>query len=376
MPLINVAIDGGAETPGNGNSEVCLDIEMAEAMAPGLSAIYVYEAPNGSPWVDLLSRMANDKLAKQLSCSWGGGSPDPTCEAIFQQMAAQGQSFFNASGDSDGYCSGIMFPAESTNITQVGGTTLLTTGPGGDYVSETVWNWGVDRGSCGGISTSYSIPSYQVGLDMTANQGSTTMRNIPDVALTADNVYVTYDNGSYGIFGGTSCAAPLWAGFMALVNERATANGRPAAGFLNPAVYAVGKGGDYTNVFHDITAGNNLNSCSPARFYAVTGYDLCTGWGTPAGNALIDALAGPADALQVTPASGFAAAGPPGGPFDVTSQTFRLTNAGAATLNWRLYSTSFWLTVSRATGSLTPGADAANVMFRVNTAASNAVPGT
>jgi len=100
VPLINVPIDGGVTTPGTGNSEVCLDIEMVLAMAPGIAAIYVYEAPNPSPWVDLLSRMANDNLAKQLSCSWGGGSTNPSAEAIFQQMASQGQSFFNATGDS------------------------------------------------------------------------------------------------------------------------------------------------------------------------------------------------------------------------------------------------------------------------------------
>jgi len=90
--------------------------------------------------MNLLSRMANDNLSKQLSCSWGGGSPDATAEQIFQQMAAQGQSCFNASGDCDDFTSAIPFPSDSPNITQVGGTTLTTTGPGGAYVSETAWN--------------------------------------------------------------------------------------------------------------------------------------------------------------------------------------------------------------------------------------------
>ena len=104
-------MDGGVSTPGTGNAEVCLDIEMVMSMAPGVSTIYVYEAPNPSPWVDLLNRMANDNLSKQLSCSWGGGGPDPSSEAIFQQMAAQGQSFFNASGDSDAFTGRSPFPA-------------------------------------------------------------------------------------------------------------------------------------------------------------------------------------------------------------------------------------------------------------------------
>src|SRR5438046_4122779 len=99
---------------------------MMMSMAPGVTNIYGNEAPNGSSWVDLLSRMANDNLSRQLSCSWGGGSPDATAEQIFQQMAAQGQSFFNASGDDDAFTGPIPFPSDSPNITQVGGTTLTT----------------------------------------------------------------------------------------------------------------------------------------------------------------------------------------------------------------------------------------------------------
>src|SRR5208283_4964003 len=114
-----------------------------------------------------------------------------------------------------------------TNITQVGGTTLTTTGPGGTYVSETVWNWGYVAsagqylGSSGGVSANYSITAWQQGINMTTNQGSTTLRNVPDVALAADNVLVIYNNGAREMVGGTSCAAPLWAGFAALVNQRA-----------------------------------------------------------------------------------------------------------------------------------------------------------
>ena len=233
IPLQVVPIDGGVSTPGNGEGEVCLDIEMVISMSPGVSKIYIYEAPNPSPWVDLLSKMANDNLSKQLSCSWGGGGPDPTAEQVFQQMAAQGQSFYNASGDSDAFTSAIEFPSDSTNIVQVGGTTLSTTGPGGAYASETVWNWGGGVGSSGGISTYYAIPSWQNGISMVANQGSTSKRNVPDVALTGDNVYVAYGNGSHGAFGGTSCAAPLWAAYTALVNQHAAANGLPPIGFPN-----------------------------------------------------------------------------------------------------------------------------------------------
>ena len=301
--LTNVPVNGGVRRPGVGNAEVALDIEMAISMAPGLSKVIVYEANLFTSWATILSHMANDNLAKQVSCSWGDstvGRIDPTSEQIFQQMALQGQSFFNASGDSDAFVGGIPFPSESTNITQVGGTTLTTAGPGSNWVSETVLNWGCQNpptcttnfGSSGGVSTHFSIPSYQQGISMAANQGSTTKRNVPDVALTADNVDVAYNNGSWDLFGGTSCAAPLWAGFTALVNQQATANGKPPIGFLNPAIYTIGTGTTYAACFHDITIGSNTWSGSPTKYYAVTGYDLCTGWGTPNGTNLINALEG------------------------------------------------------------------------------------
>ncbi|MGD0058381.1 MAG: protease pro-enzyme activation domain-containing protein [Verrucomicrobiia bacterium] len=305
VPLDNVLLDGfnGVPTtgPNSGNGEVALDIEMSISMAPGLSKVIVYEAgPNGFA-NDVLSRMASDNQAQQLSCSWSFGvdGPDATVDQLFQQLAAQGQSFFDASGDTGAYTGSTAaeFPSDDPYITQVGGTTLTTTGPGGNWVSETVWNDGCSRHNCdtcsassGGISTSYSIPSYQQGISMSANQGSTTMRNIPDVAMVGDSVAFEADNGQQETGVGTSFATPLWAGFIALVNQQAAAYGQPPVGFLNPAIYRIGTGANYTSAFHDITTGNNTTTCSPDQFFAVAGYDLCTGWGTPNGGSLIAAL--------------------------------------------------------------------------------------
>jgi subtilase family serine protease len=307
---------GGKPTTGanSGNAEVSLDIEMAIAMAPGLAKIVVFEGnPTNGHFIpnDVLNSMAASYLVRNLSCSWGwSGGPQTTTENIFLEMAAQGQSFFNATGDSDAFTVGSNStngvdntslpntPSSSPNITQVGGTTLTMSGLGAAYASETNWNRGyVARdgqyeGSSGGISSYYSLPAWQQGISMTANLGSTTQRNIPDVALTAENVYVKYGNGTNATFGGTSCAAPLWAGFMALVNQQAAAAGRAAIGFANPSLYALAKGTNYASCFHDITAGNNFWSSSPANYPATTGYDLCTGWGTPAGTNLINALVG------------------------------------------------------------------------------------
>ena len=170
-------------------------------------------------------------------------------------------------------------------------------GTGASFASEIVWNDrtvnanGGNWGSSGGISTYYSIPAWQTNTSMSANGGSTTKRNIPDVALTANNVYSTYDNGSAGSVGGTSCAAPLWAGFMALVNQQAAANGSAPAGFINPAIYALSHTANYTSCFHDTTTGDNSWSSSAGKFVAVAGYDLATGLGTPNGASLIGALA-------------------------------------------------------------------------------------
>jgi subtilase family serine protease len=295
VPLQNVLVDGYSGRAGSGNGEVCLDIEVAIAMAPGLSSVIVYEAPNSSPWEDILNRMANDDLAKQLSCSWGGGPPNSTAEQIFQQMAAQGQTFFNATGDSDALIGAVPFPTDSPNIVQVGGTGLVTSA-GGAWAFEITWNWGLSRGgyvgSTGGFSSTYPIPSWQQGVSMATNQGSTNFRNFPDVALTADNVYAVSDNGRGGSIGGTSCAAPLWAGFTALVNQQAANNGKPPVGFINPAVYAIGQTAAYSSIFHDIIYGDNITNQSNGRFSAVTGYDLCTGWGTP-NSPLISALVSP-----------------------------------------------------------------------------------
>jgi hypothetical protein len=365
---------------------------MAMAMAPGLSKIVVFEGgPNGSP-NDILNAMASSNQVKQLSCSWGwGGGPSATTDTIFKQMAAQGQSFFNASGDSDAFTTGASSangvdntllqnaPSSSPYITVVGGTTLTTAGPGGSWLAETAWNWGLDQGSyvgsSGGISSYYSIPTWQTGINMTANGGSTTYRNTPDVALIADNVYEIYGNGSTQTTGGTSCAAPLWAALTALINQQAVAAGKSPVGFINPAVYATGKGSAFTASFHDITTGNNVSGDSPSLFYATTGYDLCTGWGTPAGKALIDSLSGATNYLVVSPASGFTATGPVGGPFIPVMGTLQLTNSGATNLSWSLINTSAWFSVSSNAGTLAPGAGTA-VSVNLASLANNATPGS
>jgi len=380
VPLTNVLVDSFSGAAGGNNIEVALDIEVAIAMATNVSKVIVYEGPNPSGTIDILARMASDNLAKQISSSWLIGD-DPNADVQYKIFATQGQSFFQASGDNGAFYSGIVQWADDTNITLVGGTTLTMTGSGGAWSSESAWNWYITDppntdSTGGGINfNSIPIPIWQQGINMTTNNGSTTLRNIPDVALTADNILVRADNGASYYVGGTSAAAPLWAGYTALINQQALAAGRSTVGFINPAVYAIGKSTNFTADFHDIATGNNTNASSPNNYFAVPGYDLCTGWGTPVGQSLITALAGPPDVLIITPLAGFNAFGAVGGPFTVTSQTFALTNSGANSLNWRIASTSSWVNVSSTSGTLVV-AGQTSVNVSLNSAASNLVAGT
>ncbi|HEY3853934.1 MAG TPA: protease pro-enzyme activation domain-containing protein [Verrucomicrobiae bacterium] len=385
-----VLIDGfnGSASEADGDDEVALDIDMAHAMAPK-AAVVVYEgqpvalssSQNTSPATtkvvnDILNRMATDDTSLQLSCSWGFDINATTIQ-IFEQYAAQGQSFFLACGDSGAFAGAVDEPADDPFITVVGGTELTTTGPGGSWVSETTWNSGSSvngiAATGGGISLVYPIPAWQQGISMSANLGSSTMRNVPDVALTAYNVWIVA-NGQGGAVGGTSVAAPLWAGVTALVNEQGAATGNSPIGFANPALYAIGKSAQNSASYHDITTGNNTWSGSRSKFFAVTGFDLCTGWGTPAGTNLIQALLSPpAESLEVTPSLGFTAFGPVGGPFNITSQIYTLTNAGASSFNWSLVNTSSWLTVSPVSGTLNPSGPPAVVTVSLNSAATNSL---
>ncbi len=369
--LDNITVDGfdGLPATATGETEVSLDIEMVLAMAPGIPVILVYEAGPSGNWHDILNQIATDDYAAQISCSWfiPNGPADPVADAIFQEMAAQGQSFFAASGDDDAYTGLIPFPDDDPYITQVGGTMLTTSTIGGAYAGETVWNWNDGNGSGGGISTQYSIPTWQQGISMAANGGSTTMRNVPDVAMVADNVYVRSCGQDENV-GGTSCAAPLWAALTALANEQASMNGLPPVGFINPVIYAAANQPGYAVDFNDITVGNNFSIASPGLFSAVAGYDLCTGLGTPGGSALVNTLAGNPDPLQISGvafnAVGYSGTAPVrrGHPIayeyaavNQGSNNYTLVNTSGTTIAWSASSNS-GIALSNGGGTLGPGA--------------------
>ncbi len=281
-----VNVDGGQASPAGGEDEVDLDIQTIQAMAPAAKQI-VYEAPEPGndntafqkEEIDEANQIVSDKKATIVSMSWGLCEPQRDASSMqsadnaFAQGAAEGIGWFAASGDDGSADCGsgadsVDFPASDPNITGVGGTTLTVNN--GTYGGETAWS-----GSGGGTSTVFSAPKYQ--------QGVGGKRTVPDVAALADpNTGVaSYSDGQWGVAGGTSLAAPLWASFAALYDQAAAAAGKPALGPANTALYQAASGG---SGFHDITSGSN------GGFQAGPGYDQVTGNGSYDFSALSKAL--------------------------------------------------------------------------------------
>lgn len=282
VPLKNVALEGftGPQTSTqaelDGVAECSADIELAIAMAPFVSQVVIFEGVTNTDQDPLLSAMVSSNQILQLSCSWEWGTFDPVAEGYLMQMASQGQTFITASGDGGAYLAEYsVWPGDDPYVTSVGGTELTMVPHGASYASESVWQY-----STGGVSGTFALPPWQQGAQAVQAGGSIFMRNFPDVTMVADNIWIDYDHTT-ATFTGTSCGAPLWAGVTALVNEYCAAVNKPPIGFLNPGLYAIGEGTNYSTCFNDITTGNNTWSNSPTLYYARSGYDLCSGWGSP-----------------------------------------------------------------------------------------------
>ncbi len=266
------------------DTEQTLDMTQALGMAPGLASLVMYV---GSTDTAIISAMTtHNPLPTTIGCSWGWTPADPsTLDPYFTKMAAQGQTFFAASGDSSTWSSrNEAWPADDANVVSVGGTDLMTTKAAGAWSSETAW---VDSG--GGISPDrIAIPSWQKAAINSTNKGSTTYRNGPDVSANANfTFYVCADQTTCTAndYGGTSFAAPMWAAFIALANQQAAGAGLKPLGFINPTIYSQNAtASTYAADFHDITSGTS------GSYSAVKGFDLVTGWGSPTVN-LITALA-------------------------------------------------------------------------------------
>ncbi len=306
VPVTLLSTDGTSTKcvyPSCDDTEQTIDMTQALGMAPGMSSLVMYVGSSDSA---IFNSMATaNPLNAQLSSSWTWTPADPkTDDPYFEEFAAQGQNLFQASGDSGGYKGSSPWPTNSVYITAVGGTDLTTSSAGGPWASETVWS---DGG--GGWGTNIDIPSWQVTAADTCNSlggdCSKTYRDVPDVAANANfTFYVCADQEacSANEYGGTSFAAPMWAGYLALTNEQYLENGsKTTLGFINPALYAIGASSTYTTDFHDITSSSNGSN----GFTCVAGYNLCGGWGSPNGDNLINALAvvnsNPSFTISVSP---------------------------------------------------------------------------
>jgi len=321
VPVTGRSVDGaslGITDPGI-ELEAVLDIDMVLAANPAVQQITVYEDTVESfqgALIDSLAAMANDNSAKIISISYGqdealqSAVPIAAENTIFMQMTAQGQAVFVSAGDSGAYGNqppslNVFDPASQPLVTAVGGTTLFT-GPSESYYSEEAWNaLGINLGATGGgISTVWPIPSYQLvkGKSVAkANGGSSTFRNVPDVAVVADpatgvSVYSQL-NGGWNVVGGTSVGAPLWAGLYSVANGNSNALGWGDLGFANPTLYAleesetIGVNGTIIPNFLDVIDGTNGNPNlhHKAGFSAGPGYDNTTGLGSlDANNLMID----------------------------------------------------------------------------------------
>jgi kumamolisin len=296
LGLNNVAITavgvGGATNKPTGDSEsadgeVALDIEVAGAVAPQ-ARLAVYFAPNTDRgFLDAIHAAVHDTVRKPsvISISWGAPENQWTPQsmnafnAAFQDAALLGITVCAASGDngsSDGESDGashVDFPASSPWVLACGGTRLAASGS--QIQSETVWHDGDAGSTGGGVSTHFSKPDYQAAIPMSG-------RGVPDVAGNADPAtgYRVIVDGKASVIGGTSAVAPLWAGLIALLNEQLGKN----VGWLHPQLY-----GTITQhkALRDVTSGTN------DAYRAQTGWDACTGLGTPNGQAILAALKQP-----------------------------------------------------------------------------------
>jgi kumamolisin len=298
--VVSVPVDGADNhptgDPSSADGEVTLDIEIAGAIAPK-AKLAVYFAPNSDAgFIDAVTQALHDSTNQPsvLSISWGGRESAWTDQAVasfndaLQSAVALGVTICAAAGDSgssDGAADGadhVDFPASSPYVLACGGT-RVTASAGGGISSEVVWNDGDSGGATGGgVSVRFALPAWQEGL-AAARLGAAPValanRGVPDVAADASPAsgYEVLIDGQSVPVGGTSAVAPLFAGLVARVNAL---SGKPA-GFVSQKLYAA------SNAFNDITSGNN------GTYAAATGWDACTGLGSPKGRGIAAALGAP-----------------------------------------------------------------------------------
>lgn len=299
--VTSVSVDGARNSPtGDPNGpdgEVVLDIEVAGGVAPGAHVV-VYFAPNSDQgFIDAVTQAVHDSTNNPsvISISWGQAELGWTTQGMqgldqaFQAAAALGITICCAAGD-DGSSDSVNdqkahvdFPASSSFALGCGGTRLDAAN--NQVTDEVVWNeTATNEGATGGgISDFFGLPTWQQSAQVPLSVNDQHAgRGVPDVAGNADPVtgYLVYVDGQSGPVGGTSAVAPLWAGLIALLNQK---RGK-AVGYLNPFLYQNYAQLAQSKALRDVTSGNN------GAYSAGPGWDACTGLGTPDGALLLQAL--------------------------------------------------------------------------------------
>jgi subtilase family serine protease len=298
-PTLNVIYVQGRQVciDGSWSLETSLDVEWAHVVAPGASIdLLVAAQPSPLDVYGAWSYALASNLGNQISDSWGGaGCESAGCnntigqgigpcrsvqgvdvDGILAIAASQLVTVLGSAGDGEAWGQGTSavqpVPMDCKGVLTVGGTTLSVSSSG-KYLGESAWS------STGGGYTTLKEPGYQSIVKINDTFNSLAKPDVSADANPATGVWV-YNKGvgGWGLVGGTSLSCPLWAGFMADVNQIRSSNGFSPAGFVNPflytQVYGVNGGSSlYATSFHDITTGNN-------GWPAGTGWDADTGLGS------------------------------------------------------------------------------------------------
>jgi subtilase family serine protease len=317
-------------SPWLANGEEVLDTEIVHAVAPSASIVEVLV--KGTSLKTAASGVAASVAALRLGTSLGGvisvsaagqtgGEHCDTHAEVaalhnaLRAAAAHHVTVVAASGDIGavgepcqlfkGLTGGAFPPVKETNlpasdplVLAAGGTTLSASHKTGTYKSERAWGLPYGQAgsqfqaSSGGFSRLFTRPTYQ---DHVLGMGG--YRAVPDVAADAapNNGMAVITSAAAGRYtvtgsGGTSASAPLWAGLIALADQYA----RRHLGFVNAALYRIGRSRHFHKAFHDVTVGNNTVRFPPktiSGYRAGPGWDAVTGWGSPNAAILVPLLA-------------------------------------------------------------------------------------
>jgi kumamolisin len=297
--MADIDVGKGRNNPGinaKADAEVALDIQVVAGVAPEARIVVYFTELSEPGLVAGVSRAVHGpERPNVIIITWGEPEtlwPDQSrlgLDPVLQDAVRLGITVVATAGDDlarermSGEKVYVNYPASSPYVLACGGTRITLDGDGASISDEVVWNDSGVRGTGGGISQQYRLPSFQTGAHLpgSLNDGKTG-RGVPDVAAAAApvNGYRIFLNGAAQVASGTSAVAPLWGAFVALLNAE---RGHPV-GFINDRLYQA------PDLLKPILSGDNIDSESGLGYMAGPGWNACTGLGSPKGAAILAAL--------------------------------------------------------------------------------------